>query len=421
MPCIYCNICTLINLYYYSKLIIIFIIFCILGVFTIDTTLQVIINLFAAIILFVIAVNENKQFKRHLPQERLFMSLVYINIFLCLSDAISWSLEKTPGTINFIVKQIFSSLAFATIPIFAYTWFLYCLFNIFRDSVLLAKYTRVMKPLILVSLSIIILNYFTHFLFYLDQNNVYHRGPLFYPLVFISFSLFLFTFGMIIYNKKKIRSDHFAPMVFFVVPTIVTTILAIFMYGTAISWVGTTLAIFIIYLFIQSQRLGTDFLTNLYNRRQLDEYLQNHIRGRRKNEKFGIIMIDINQFKRINDCWGHSAGDEVLIAHSKILKSSFRSGEFISRYGGDEFIVIMKSTCIDDITAAVKRFTTSIDQFNKTNINPWTLGVSIGYDFYDPSSSDLDIADLLNHVDRLMYQAKTASGAKSINTSIKVN
>lgn len=392
-----------------------------MGVFTIDTTLQVIINLFAAIILFVIAVNENKQFKRHLPQERLFMSLVYINIFLCLSDAISWSLEKTPGTINFIAKQIFSSLAFAAIPIFAYTWFLYCLFNIFRDSVLLAKYTRVMKPLILVSLSIIILNYFTHFLFYLDQNNVYHRGPLFYPLVFISFSFFIFTLGMIIYNKKRIHAGHFAPMVFFVVPTIVTTILAIFMYGTAISWVGTTLAIFIIYLFIQSQRLGTDFLTNLYNRRQLDEYLQNHIRGRRKNEKFGIIMIDINQFKRINDCWGHSAGDEVLIAHSKILKSSFRSGEFIFRYGGDEFIVIMKSTCIDDITAAVKRFTTSIDQFNKTNINPWILGVSIGYDFYDPSSSDLDIADLLNHVDRLMYQAKTASGAKSINTSIKVN
>ncbi|NLE26288.1 MAG: GGDEF domain-containing protein [Clostridiaceae bacterium] len=209
-------------------------------------------------------------------------------------------------------------------------------------------------------------------------------------------------------------------MVFFVVPTIVTTILAIFMYGTAISWVGTTLAIFIIYLFIQSQRLGTDFLTNLYNRRQLNEYLQNHIRGRRKNEKFGIIMIDINQFKQINDCWGHSAGDEVLIAHSKILRSSFRSGEFISRYGGDEFIVIMKATCIDDITAAVTRFTTSIDQFNKSNINPWTLSVSIGYDFYDPSSSDLDIPDLLNHVDRLMYRAKTKSGTVAITSALKV-
>ena len=310
-----------------------------MGVLSIDTTLQVIINLFAAIILFVIAVNENKQFKRHLPQERLFMSLVYINIFLCLSDAISWSLENVPGTFSFIFKFSFSSLAFAVIPIFAYTWFLYSLFSIFRNSVLLAKFIKFMKPLIIVSLTIIILNYFTHFLFYLDENNVYHRGPLFYPLTFVSFSLFLFTFGMILYNKKKIRSDHFAPMVFFVVPTIVTTILAIFMYGTAISWVGTTLAIFIIYLFIQSQRLGTDFLTNLYNRRQLNEYLQNHIRGRRKNEKFGIIMIDINQFKQINDCWGHSAGDEVLIAHSKILRSSFRSGEFISRYGGDEFIV----------------------------------------------------------------------------------
>lgn len=375
--------------------------------------------MFSATILIVIAINENKQFNRHLPQERLFMVLVYTNITLCLSDAIAWSLEKAPGTFNYILNYIFTSSAFVAIPILSYTWFLYSLFNIFRDTALLEKYKKYTTLIIITSLTLTITNYFTHFLFYLDDNNSYHRGPLFYYIMFACFSLFFFTFVMIIYNKKKIRKGHFVPMLVFVFPTIVTSILAILLYGTAISWVGTTLAIFIVYLFIQSQRLGTDYLTNLYNRRELNEYLQNHLRGRRNNEKFGIIMIDINQFKSINDNWGHTVGDEVLIAHSKILKSSFRSGEFISRYGGDEFIVVMEATCIEDVSVAVKRFINAINLFNTTNINPWQLSVSIGYDLYDPSSSDLSIDELLNHVDRLMYKAKLESGTVAITAELK--
>ncbi|NLO99605.1 MAG: GGDEF domain-containing protein, partial [Clostridiaceae bacterium] len=142
-------------------------------------------------------------------------------------------------------------------------------------------------------------------------------------------------------------------------------------------------------------------------------------RGRRSNERFGIIMIDINQFKKINDNWGHSVGDEVLIAHSKILKSSFRSGEFISRHGGDEFIVIMEANSIDDVTAAVNRFVNSINLFNKTNTYLWELSVSIGYDLYDPSSSDLSIDELLNHVDKLMYKAKSQSGTVAFTSEVK--
>ncbi|MGI6084121.1 MAG: GGDEF domain-containing protein [Acetivibrionales bacterium] len=340
--------------------------------------------------------------------------MVYTNILLCLSDAIAWSLENSSGSLNYILNHIFTSSAFVAIPILTYTWFLYSIFKIFKDTALLEKYEMFMMPIVIVSVSLVIINSFDHFLYYLDENNCYHRGPLFYPFVFSCFSILIITFGMIIYNRKKIRADHFVPMLLFVVPTIITSILAIIMYGTAISWVGTTLAIFIIYLFIQTQRLGTDYLTNLYNRRQLNEYLQNQMRGRRNNEKFGIIMIDINQFKKINDYWGHITGDEVLIAHSKILKSSFRAGEFISRYGGDEFIIVMKATCKEDITAAVNRYMNSIHRFNKTNIKPWTLSVSIGYDLYDPSSSDLSIDDLLNHVDKLMYEAKATEGTAAI-------
>lgn len=287
------------------------------------------------------------------------------------------------------------------------------MFNIFRDEKKLEKFEKVIKPMIFACSALIIINTLTHHLFYLDENNRYHRGPLFYPYVLMCFSMFAVTFIMIIVHRKRIRPDHFLPMIFFAVPTIITSILSILIYGIALSWVGTTLAIFIIYLFIQSQRLGTDYLTNLYNRRQLNEYLANHMRGRRNNEKYGIIMMDIDQFKQINDTHGHSAGDEVLIALAKILKSSFRSGEFISRYGGDEFIIVMSATCYDDITAAVKRFRASIEQFNKTNLKCWHLSVSIGYALYDPSEGK-SFDTILNHVDSLMYKDKTSIQAAPV-------
>ena len=130
----------------------------------IDTTPQVIINLFSAILLIITAINENKQHNRYLPQERLFMTLVYTNIFLCLSDAIAWSVEKAPGKLSYILNYIFSSAVFVAIPVLIYIWFLYSLFSIFRDKDLLLKYSRHFKSLIVLSL-VLIMNYYTDFSF----------------------------------------------------------------------------------------------------------------------------------------------------------------------------------------------------------------------------------------------------------------
>lgn len=106
----------------------------ILGVFVINTTLQVIINLFAAALLIVIAINENQQFNRHLTRERLFLIMVYTNIILCLSDAIAWSLENTQGAFYYLLNQVFTSVSFIAMPILTYTWFLYVIFTIYRDD-----------------------------------------------------------------------------------------------------------------------------------------------------------------------------------------------------------------------------------------------------------------------------------------------
>lgn len=366
---------------------------------------QVIINLFAASILFTILINEIRRQPSPMPQDRLFMRMVYPNMILCLSDAIAWSMENQQGTLNFIINHIFTSTAFLCIPILTCGWFLYAYYEIFKDENKLARIQRILWYGILIFSLFVFTNPLTHWVYYLDANNCYHRGLLFYPYTMIFYVFMVATLGMILGNRKRIARDHFMPLLFFVLPTVITSILAILFYGIALAWVGTTLAIFIIYLFIQSQRLGTDYLTGLYNRRELDEYLNNRIEGRRADESFGIAMFDIDQFKYINDTWGHKAGDEALVTLSAIMRSVFRSREFLVRFAGDEFVVIFDVHGKEEMTAALRRLVKAIDHFNEKREKTWKLSVSIGYDLYSPDSG-MNGDALLNHVDKLMYQAK---------------
>jgi len=85
-----------------------------------------------------------------------------------------------------------------------------------------------------------------------------------------------------------------------------------------------------------------DYLTGLYNRRYLDETMEREIaRSDREGHVLSVVMIDIDQFKGVNDVYGHQAGDEVLISLGKLLKESSRSSDIACRYGGDEFVVVM--------------------------------------------------------------------------------
>ena len=96
-----------------------------------------------------------------------------------------------------------------------------------------------------------------------------------------------------------------------------------------------------------------DYLTGLFNRRYLDETMERELaRARRENRNFSVVMIDIDQFKSINDAYGHQVGDNVLIALGKLLTEGSRRSDIACRYGGDEFMVVMLNASAN---AAYKR------------------------------------------------------------------
>ncbi|MCL4246321.1 MAG: GGDEF domain-containing protein, partial [Candidatus Dadabacteria bacterium] len=97
------------------------------------------------------------------------------------------------------------------------------------------------------------------------------------------------------------------------------------------------------------QKSIRDPLTGLYNRGYLKETLEREVlQASRRNDSLGVILLDVDHFKRFNDTFGHDAGDAVLTAVSRLLQKNVRGGDIACRYGGEEFLILMPGISADD-------------------------------------------------------------------------
>jgi diguanylate cyclase len=150
----------------------------------------------------------------------------------------------------------------------------------------------------------------------------------------------------------------------------------------------------------------TDELTELPNRRafmqRLDEELQ---RARRYKSNFCVAMVDLDHFKRINDSYGHAAGDVMLRKYANNILSVLRRSDMVARYGGEEFAIIFPNTSLDEAQQALEkvraRAVKTTIEYNNNQIH--VPGFSAGLVQCD-SSEDAD--SLINHADQMLYNAK---------------
>ncbi|WP_051754578.1 GGDEF domain-containing protein [Thermodesulfobacterium commune] len=152
-----------------------------------------------------------------------------------------------------------------------------------------------------------------------------------------------------------------------------------------------------------------DELTGLYNRYYLKDYLVKLIEKlkRNKNNKLFLIFIDLDNFKLINDTYGHNKGDNVLKEVAEILTANFRKYDIISRYGGDEFIVLLESN--EDPTKRINALRQNIEEIFKEFNLSFSYGISIfPDDIENINMPTQEIIKLLIEIaDKRMYEEKT--------------
>jgi diguanylate cyclase (GGDEF)-like protein/PAS domain S-box-containing protein len=152
-----------------------------------------------------------------------------------------------------------------------------------------------------------------------------------------------------------------------------------------------------------------DPLTGVFNRHALAEILDAEIgRARRYRHPIGVLMIDVNRFKEVNDRFGHATGDEVLRSVAEMLCRCVRDSDAVVRYGGDEFLVLLIETngeaevVRDRIHAEVSR------KGQMSFLSEFPITVAIGAAHWDPESGE-SIERVLNQADQAMYEEKRSS------------
>lgn len=147
-----------------------------------------------------------------------------------------------------------------------------------------------------------------------------------------------------------------------------------------------------------------DYLTGSLNRRSMDIILQREVeRCRRYKTNLSVLLVDIDDFKGINDSHGHLEGDEVLCCCARILKDCVRKIDYIIRYGGDEFAVIMPDTARESAEKARKRIYDAVER-NTREGKGIPFSVSIGLH----SSASSSLTELLHLSDQDLYKEKEA-------------
>ncbi len=148
-----------------------------------------------------------------------------------------------------------------------------------------------------------------------------------------------------------------------------------------------------------------DLLTGLYNRNYFNEAIVRDVeRAKRYGERLSCILIDVNDFKMINDTYGHLHGDGILQACAGILKDSVRKSDFLCRFGGDEFVIVTPRPACGDNQELFGRIEENLAAWNaRFSAFDYRLSFSIGCAAWEQGK---DIVDVLHEADKEMYRDK---------------
>ena len=150
-----------------------------------------------------------------------------------------------------------------------------------------------------------------------------------------------------------------------------------------------------------------DSLTGLPNRRMLQEHFQMAAAHQQRSPKDNLVLLflDLDGFKKINDTYGHKAGDAVLKATAERVRSMIRTNDTVARWGGDEFIVLLEQVAMPHMKELVRRLREQIESPIIFEGHQLTVGVSIGVEVCPDSGAELD--DIIKHADHAMYEDKS--------------
>ena len=242
--------------------------------------------------------------------------------------------------------------------------------------------------------------------FFYFENGIYYRGSFFLirALLVMLFIILLLVYTVVF--RKDFLSEYKNMILVLPFFALLGAIGQVFFYNMDTTYAGISLGCLVLFFFFQSNDVNIDYLSGVLNRRGIDIKLDDMIKNSQSSGKnFGAIMMDLDNFKTINDTLGHEEGDRAIKYMADILTNSFDKDTAIGRFGGDEFFVItdnISKADLDKIIAEVREKLAHIRDKRGWNKN---VDLSCGYSIY-VSNSNMTREQFADILDSLMYIEK---------------
>jgi len=364
-------------------------------------------NIISILILSTLFFSFRRQANKQELINKLFIALIFLDALILVMDSIQVGTSGIDTAWGMVFLHISSWAYFLLNVIIPVIWMLYVDFHLHKDRRRILNILLISSPFFIVYFVFTTLSFWGNFIYNISSGNIYERGNYFWMVVLLSFGYVIITSVMVVIQRKIVKKNEFIPLLLFSVPPLLAGVIQIAMPGLTIIWPSMTISILIVYIYIQSRMTTTDYLTGLFNRREFENRLSNIERFKGKSMRMGGIIVDIDDFKSINDGFGHSVGDIALVQMGDILKSCVRKDDFVARLGGDEFAVVAMNQDEKSLKDIVGRIKDKLKVSNETTDQPYQLCASVGYDIYDVEVFE-NIEKFFIHLDHLMYEEKLA-------------
>ena len=334
--------------------------------------------------------------------DKIYDGMAIVNLLGALSETIAFLVDGKQFMGSRQINYVSNSICFIGTVSIGLLWCLYVELRIYRNYKRIFKKARfVMFPWVVEVIMVLCNLLGTGIMFKISEGNIYQRaaGAIVGYISLIIY--FAYSIYLVHQSKKQGINLNFFPVIYFVGPCFAGVLIQFLFYGITSSWVLVAVALIFVQMQSYAENLYMDELSGLYNRRYLNAILAERKITSRKS--LHGIMMDVNDFKYINDNFGHSMGDKAICTLGNILLRSIPDGGMAIRYAGDEFIVLLSGGDTGSVLVTMDEINHNLSQFNESKIEPFTLSVSMGYAEFGAGD---DTEAFLMHMDEKMYEEK---------------
>lgn len=360
-------------------------------------TASIYTDIYAIIMLFIIIWLANINPIGNKYNNKIYISMSALTIGLLVLEILTILIGLSNNSNLVIPHRIANVLGFTLSPVVPFI-----LLNFYNEEKKVLK-NRFHAIPVYINAIMCIISYRTGWIFFVDDRNQYYRGNLF--LIPMIVSVFYFVTLMIDVkksiidykneNNKLMISIYFLPMI--------GAILQIAFKDILLIWGSMAISLVFYYILLRELQFRYDVQTGIKNRLAFEKEMEKY---NNNGKNAAIVVLDINDLKRINDRYGHKKGDDVINNAARVIKKSFISIGEAFRIGGDEFCVICQEATKESVDAALTKLEELLTEINKDRTIK--IEVAYGYDFYRKSENK-SINSVFAKADCAMYDHKANS------------